>query len=154
MKLYNAYIKNRDTGDIEDLIFIKNGFSISALIFNFIWFFYHKMFKASIAAIAAIWIAMQLIILMGIDGSSFLLAFLCVSLILAVNGNFWHSKYLRTKNYEFVGCFFGDNKEAAKLRFVEQYIGEVGEQTMSRYKFLDKQDREVLKDKIKKANKS
>ena len=155
MKLYNSYIKKRETGDIEDLIFIKNGFSISALIFNCIWFFYHKMFKATIAAAMAIWILMQLINLLGIEGySSFLLSFLCVSLIMGVNGNFWHSKYLRARNYEFIGCFFGDNREAAKLRFVEQYIGEVGEQTMSRYKFLDKQDREVLKNKMKKANKS
>lgn len=155
MKLYNSYIKKRETGDIEDLIFIKNGFSIPALIFNFIWFAYHRMIKAAVLAVLTIWILIQVFNLLGISGAAaFLLSFLGVSLIIGVNGNFWHSKYLRAKNYEFIGCFFGESKEAVKLRFVEQYIGEVGEQTMSRYKFLDKQDRELLKYKLGKTKKA
>lgn len=151
MKLYNSYIKKTQDGDIQDLLFVQNGFSIFALLFNFIWFCFHKMFRASLFALICIWAVAQIFNLIGINGFlAFLLSFLSTSLIIAVNGNFWYSKYLRAKKYEFVGCFFGKNKEAAKLRFVEQYIGEVGEDVISKYKFLDKQDRKLLKARWKK----
>ena len=154
MKLYNSYIKKAKDGDIEDLIFIKNGFSLSALFFNFIWFSFHKMLNASIIFVIIIWVTMQLLGILGINGfPSFLLSFISTSLVIGVNANFWHSKYLRYKNYKFVGCFFGDSKEAAKLRFVEQYVGEVGEDVIKSYKFLDKQDRKLLKDRWKKEEK-
>ena len=41
MHLYSIYIRSENKN--LDLIIIKQGFSLSALIFNFFWAIYHKM---------------------------------------------------------------------------------------------------------------
>ena len=45
MKLYNALVRKNESGKIEDIIMVKEGFSWQAFIFNTIWFIYHRMFK-------------------------------------------------------------------------------------------------------------
>lgn len=150
MKLYNSYIKKTKKGDVKDLIFIKNGFSFTAFFFNFLWFLYHKMFKGVVIVLL---VDIFLIKITGIYKSSIFdifVTFLGTSLIIAANANFWYSKYLKAKGYEFVGCVFGSNRDSAKLRFVEGYLDKYDDETISKYKFLKKEDRDYLKNLIKK----
>ena len=152
MKLFNSYIKKTEKGDVRDLIFIKNGFSFNAFFFNLFWFLYHKMLGGLFLILI---IDIILIKIYGIYKASALdifLAFISTSLIIAANANYWHSRYLRSKGYEFIGCVFGENKESAKLRFVEGYIEKYDDKTVKKYKFLDKEDREFLKKIRKKAS--
>jgi hypothetical protein len=154
MKLYNSYIKKTEKDDIIDLIFIKNGFSFPAFFFNLLWFLYHKMMRGLILVII---IDIFLIKIYGIykaSATDILLAFISTSLIIAANANYWYGKGLKKKGYEFIGCVFGENKEAAKLRFVEGYIEKYDEKIIKKYKFLDEEDREFLKFKKKKKIKT
>ena len=143
MKLYNSYIKTRKEGDVEDLIFIKNGFSFLAFIFNCLWFIYLRMIKGFLIVLAVDIILIKLISLYNPTIIDILVIFISTSLIIAANANYWYSKYLRAKGYEFIGCVFGENKEAAKLRFVEGYLNINDDEVIKRYKFLSKQDRPV-----------
>ncbi len=123
MKLYNAYIKNSENGAVDDLVLIKNGTSYKALFFSIIWFIYHRMWKETFILFAVIWGLIYLqekSILPGYEAVTIII--ICLSLIIAVNANFWYSKYLQKRNYQFSGCVFGKNQEMAKLRFVEGYI--------------------------------
>ena len=141
MKLYNSYIKTRKEGDVEDLIFVKNGFAFLAFFFNFLWFGYNKMFKWVAIVILFDWLLIKAIGFYNPSAFDTLVIFFSTSLLIGANANYLHSKYLRAKGYEFVGCVFGENREAAKLRFVEGYLDKYDEETIKRYKFLNKQDR-------------
>lgn len=152
MQLYNSYIKKTKSGEIEDLIFVKNGFSFPAFIFSLGWFAYKKMIFVATAI---------LIILLGlIDVTSYyldnkvagtILAILSTLLIIGVNANYWYSKFLKKRGYNFIGCIFGKSKEEAKLRFVEAcYLDKDAKQAIDEYKILDKRDQEILAEKLKK----
>lgn len=145
MKLYNSYIKTRKEGDVEDLIFVKNGFAFPAFIFNFLWFVYNKMFKWVTLVIVLDVVLIKIIGFYNPSVFDILVIFFATSLLIGANANYLHAKYLKAKGYEFVGCVFGENKEAAKLRFVEGYLDTHDEETIKRYKFLNKQDRQFLK---------
>ena len=141
MKLYNSYIKKSSKGDVRDLIFIQNGFSIAAFFFNFLWFAYHKMIKAFVIVLVIDFVLLKTIGLYIPGTFDILIIIIGSSLVLAANANYFYSIYLKSKGYEFIGCVFGKNKESAKLRFVEGYIDEYDDKTIKKYKFLNKQDR-------------
>jgi hypothetical protein len=135
MKLYNSYIKTTKNGDIQDIAFVKNGFSFSAFFLNFFWFAHRKMVKISIAAFV-INIALIEIISAYIPSSyDALLVLFSTSSLIAVNSSLIHSKYLESKGYKFVGCIFGKNKVAANLRFVEGYIEDYKKENSSKQLF-------------------
>ena len=116
MKLYNALVKKNTSGEIEDIILLKEGFSFSAFLFGALWFFYRKMWL-EFAIVTAIYFIFSL--------SSFWAEFdkfyLEVSflIIVALNSNYWFGEHLRKKKYEFAGLVFGKDEEEARLRFLE-----------------------------------
>ncbi len=138
MKLYNSYLKKNKKGDIEDLIFVKSGFSFWAFIFTFLWFIYHKMAKVSIIVIA---VSIGLTYLSNFylpSNLDSLITSVGISIIVAINANYLYSRHLLGKGYEFAGCTFGTNINAAKLRFVEGFIDQNGYKRVKLYKFLNK----------------
>ena len=148
MKLYNSYIKTRETGDVEDLIFIKNGFSFYALFLNVLYFMYYGMYRLLFIVLFS---EIALVKMLGVYNPSIfdvLIIIISTSLVIGVNANYWHSKFLARKGYKFIGSVFGENKEAAKLRFVEGYIEKYDDEAIRRYKFLNKEDRDILKRKL------
>lgn len=141
MKLYNSYIKENKKGEIEDLIFVKSGFSFWAFFFSFLWFLYHKMFKATVTAFFLYIFLGWLITLYNPNDLDASIISISVSIIIAINANFWYAQYLEKKGYKFAGCVFGNSFRAAKLRFVEGFIEKEGDRNVKHYKFLNEQEK-------------
>jgi hypothetical protein len=118
MKLYNALIKKNQEGKIEDIILLKEGFSMMAFLFSAFWFLYHKMRKESFILFAASFVfasAGKMNFLSGFDGFFLQMSFF---FIVALNANYWLVDDLKKRGYEFVGLVFGTDAANAKMRFV------------------------------------
>lgn len=118
MNIYNALVKKTESGKIEDIIMIKEGFSWKAFIFNAFWFVYHRMYK-EIAILFLISFAFGFFAKVSNDFDKAMLQ-CALFFMVALNANYWLCDKLKRKGYEFVGVVFGNNSTNAKLRFVQK----------------------------------
>lgn len=119
MNIYNALIKKNKEGKIEDVVLLKEGFSLFAFLFSGLWFLYHKMWKEFfvLAALNILFVFFSKIS-SHFDRASLEIAFIFV---VALNANYWYCESLKKRGYEFVGLVFGDNHASAKLRFIKNF---------------------------------
>jgi hypothetical protein len=122
MKLYNSYLKKSQTGSAEDLILIKNGFSYPAFFFTPLWIIHHKMWK-ELFALIFIFLAFHLLHQQTLlNNGDILSVYFSLALMIGVNANYWYSELLSNDNYQFMGCIFGKSSEAAKVKFIDNYL--------------------------------
>ncbi len=119
MKTYSALVKKSDEGKISDIVLIKDGFSFFAFLFTAFWFLYHKMRKEFIILI------IFGVLLSLFEGTNGILLQVAFSFVIAINANYWFCEYLTKEGYEFIGIFFGVNKEEALLKAVDEIKHEV-----------------------------
>jgi hypothetical protein len=120
MKLYNIFIKQDSAGRVEDVVLLKDGISILALIFTPFWFLYHKMWNEFFAVIF-ITIIFSLFAEISSDVTEALLQSILL-LLIAVNSNYWLGEHLRKKrNYIFSGVVFAKTAAEAKLNFIRNF---------------------------------
>jgi hypothetical protein len=121
MKLYNILIKKNKNSQIEDVVVVADAFSFHCLIFSWLWFLYHKMWR-NVLILVAVSIAFsvfeQLNIFPKLD--LYLLEFSFL-IIVAVNGNYWRLQHLAARGYESTGSIFSKNSDEAKIRSVETF---------------------------------
>ena len=122
MHLYNTLIKKNSEEKIEDIILLKEGFSLGAFCFGPLWFLIHKMWKEFF-----------FLIVLSVVSTAFANSFLgfnkilleiAFAFIIAINANYWLGKHLQKKNYQFVGLIFGDNKSKAQLRLAQNFAAD------------------------------
>ena len=119
MKLYSVLIKKNNSEKIEDLIFVKEGFSFAAFFFSNLWFLYHRMWREFFLLILVNFIFAYFFTLLSDFDKIFLqIAFV---FIVALNANHWLCEYLKKKNYQFVGLVFGADLTNAKIRFLNNF---------------------------------
>jgi len=122
VKLYNSYLKKSKAGSVEDLILVKNGFSYSAFFFTPLWIVHHRMWKELFALIfifLTFYLLNQRTLITNSDISSI---YLSLALMIGVNANYWYTEFLLCSNYQFMGCIFGKSSEAAKVKFIDNYL--------------------------------
>lgn len=122
MKIYSVYI-NKKQAD-PDPIFIEEGFSFLALIFQSLWFFYHKIWIPSFSLII-----INFLLFFCFDKgliTSFVYYGLDISfaIFVALFANDWYALSLKSKNYEFTDVIVASNIENAKLRFYKNNTDE------------------------------
>jgi hypothetical protein len=123
MKIYNAFIKKNKEGKVEDIVFVKEGFSFFAFLFSGLWFLYHKMWSEFfVFLLASTALSYGFEFIPEFDKFFLELAFV---FIVALNANYWLCENLKNKNYEFVGLVFGGNRTEAKIRFVKNLEADV-----------------------------
>ena len=135
MKLYNALIRKNESGKIEDIIMVKEGFSWQAFFFNTIWFIYHRMFK-EIIILLLIGFAFSFFAKLSNDFDKLTMQ-IALFFMVALNANYWLSEKLKKKGYEFAGIVFGSNSTNAKLRFVQRMQGKELDEDQFGDAFLD-----------------
>lgn len=124
MKLYNTLIKKNHEGKIEDILLLKEGFSLMAFLFSAFWFLYHKMRKEFVVLLLANFaftFAQKLNFLSGFDEMCLQMAFFFV---VALNANYWLVDDLKKRGYEFTGVVFGANITDARMRFIDNLKSE------------------------------
>ncbi len=119
MKLYNALIKKNQTGKIEDIILLQEGFSIMAFLFSAFWFLYHKMRKEFFVLLAVNIVFVCFAKFNFLSGFDEFCLKMSLFFIIALNANYWLVDDLKKRGYEFVGLVFGSDSANAKMRFVE-----------------------------------
>jgi hypothetical protein len=120
MKLYNALVKKNKEGKVEDVILLKEGFSVCAFLFSGAWFLYHKMWQEFLALL----LINIVFIFLGNFYSNFDRIFLQTAFIfiVAFNANYWLCSHLKKKGYELAGLFFGADCDDARLSFVKNFM--------------------------------
>jgi hypothetical protein len=121
MKLYNVLIKKNSADEIEDIVIIKDGFSLNAFLFSALWFLYHKMNKE-------FWILIAFNILFAVAAKIFNFSYIddlilqtSFFYLVAINANNWLIEDLQKKDYQNLGVVFGKNLVEAKIRFIDKF---------------------------------
>ncbi|MFZ9180750.1 MAG: DUF2628 domain-containing protein [Rickettsiales bacterium] len=119
MKLYNGLIKYGNKDQIDDVIIVDNSFSFKALIFNPLWFFYHRMWREFLLLI----LLSVVIALFPISETDILLIQIALYFAIALNSRTWLIDHLvKRKKYQQVAMVFANNITEAKLKFINQII--------------------------------
>ncbi len=124
MKLYNALIKKNHEGKIEDILLLREGFSVMAFLFSAFWFLYHKMRREFLVLLVvnfAFAFAQKLNFLSGFDEMCLQMAFFFV---VALNANYWLMDDLKKRGYEFAGLVFGNDVASARMRLFDNLRAE------------------------------
>jgi Protein of unknown function (DUF2628) len=107
MATYSIYAK----GDVEDAIFVRDGFSWGAFVFAGFWALWHRMWIVAVLAFVVMMLASALPWKL-----EFLLNF-SVSLVLGVFGNDLRAWSLARHGFAKAGLVDANNLEDAELQF-------------------------------------
>jgi hypothetical protein len=117
MNLYKGLVKLDKDNKIEDIVVIDEGFSWVALIFNPIWFLFHKMWLEFFLFLSI------LILFNWTSRFGIYDFFMQASLIfmMALNSKSWYfDALIKRKKYCFMAMVFGMNATEAKIKFINQ----------------------------------
>lgn len=120
MKIYNVFIKEDKSGKIEDVVVLKDGFSLVAFIFTPLWFAYYKMWREFFVVLFFVF-SLQILFAKVAMFYGVILQIIMVILI-AFNANYWLGEHLqKRKKYKFIGAVFGKNKAQARINLVKEF---------------------------------
>ena len=123
---YSIFVKqNRRTKALDDVILIKEGFNIFAMIFNIFWFLCNKLYL--FAFISFVIIDVSYIFLP--NSMSMIFIFLFCLLIGFEANNLLLYRFQREK-YFFVGYSTGKDKKEATVRFLDEVNKDAKEKNM------------------------
>jgi len=117
MKLYSVLCKYNEQQKIEDIKFIKDGFSFKALFFNVLWFAYYKMWK-EVFAVILVNICLFFLAKFFLDFDKLLIE-IAFAVMIAMNANFWLTTHFKKQGYKIIAVIFGNNLADAEFRFVK-----------------------------------
>lgn len=117
MKLYSVLCKYNEQQKIEDIKFIKDGFSFKALFFNALWFVYYKMWK-EVFAVILVNICLFFLAKFFLDFDKLLIE-IAFAVMIAMNANFWLAAHFKKQGYKITAVIFGNNLADAEFRFVK-----------------------------------
>lgn len=116
MKLYSVFVRENKQQKIDDLIFIKEGFSFLAFIFGTFWFLYNK-----------IWLKFFFFLLLGILFSKlheaeilgkmeYLFFSFMLSIFIAMNAKEYKTQKLQSLKYKRKFYILANNYEEARIK--------------------------------------
>lgn len=115
MKTYNIFVKqNKDNNAVEDVLLIKEGFSVSAFLFTVFWFLFNKLWL--FAGIS--FMVMNIIGFIFSPVVSFVFVIL-FSLLVGFEANNLLLYRFQREGYYFVGYTTGKSRGDAELRFLD-----------------------------------
>jgi hypothetical protein len=126
MKVYTAHSKTAPSGDLardtDRLVFVKDGFSIWAAVFPFLWFVINRMWIPLLAYLALSIGFRALAQGMGLsDGSIFPIA-VVLGLLIGFEANSLHRWSLSAKGYRLVSIGSGTTREECERRVYEKLV--------------------------------
>lgn len=119
MKFYNVFYKKSKHHDLENILFLKEGFNFFAFLFGPFWFLFHRMWKEffTLLLISSVFISLKNIAFFS--QFDLLLMQAALAFFVAINANHWLAESLnRKKNYRLLGFVIAKNTDEARLKFV------------------------------------
>lgn len=116
MNTYSIFVKqNKKSKSLDDVILIKEGFNVFAMMFNIFWFLYNKLYLFFFISL----IIINFSILIFSYNIAVVFIFLFCLLIGFEANNLLLYRFQREK-YFFIGYSTGKDKEEAQLRFLDE----------------------------------
>lgn len=124
MKIYTVHVNPEEAEPLETAIFVKEGASVWAAIFQPFWSLYNKMWICAVLLLGAN-------ILLGyLDMNYFVASEVLTALntgliiLVALSANDWYRLSLKKRGYILFDVVSGDNEAEAQQRFFDGYISE------------------------------
>lgn len=126
MKIYTAHSKTNVMGDpardTERLVFVKDGFSLWAAVFPFIWLLINRMWIPLLVYLALSIAFSALVQALGLsDGAIFPIA-IVLGLLIGLEANGLRRWSLSAKGYRMVGIGSGATREECERRIYEKLV--------------------------------
>ena len=118
MKIYRIFLKKADSGKIQDLELIAEGYSYLSLFFGFFYLFYKKLWLQGLLVFLLCLLSMTAQYIL----SGFYIGVIAVLGSLVFSGFEyidWKSKKMIKDGYQYLGYSSGNNEREAKLKFLE-----------------------------------
>jgi hypothetical protein len=116
MKTYNIFVKkDRKTGTIDDVLLIREGLNLYAIVFNVFWFLFHQLWEMAIVICATASLALFMPLALG-----FVFLFVLLLLVGLESNNILMYILDRRGNYYFAGFSIGTDRQDAKLKFLDE----------------------------------
>lgn len=116
MNTYSIFVKqNRRSKSLDDVILVKEGFNVFAMIFNIFWFLSNKLYLFTIISFVIINFSM-----LFFSHSVFIVFLFLFCLLIGFEANNLLLYRFQKEKYFFVGYSTGKNKEEAQLRFLDE----------------------------------
>jgi Protein of unknown function (DUF2628) len=121
MRIYTVHRRDRGPFRPADIRFVKEGFSWSALLFTFLWAFWHRMWITGLVLLAAdLLLSLAADRLDWPDGTSLLVS-LAWHVLVAISADELRRWSLRMGGYVDEGVVAAGNLAAAEWRFFEAH---------------------------------
>ena len=112
-----VFVKASKKSDrFEDLVLLKNGFNLSAMLFNILWLLFNNCY-----ILTAISVILVKIIQYYFTTFGSIITYIMLAILLGFEADdILISLYKRNKNYIFVGVIMGNSENEAKVKFLEE----------------------------------
>ena len=121
MKIYTVHNKPEDNS-LENTIFIPEGFSWKAFVFNVLWLLYHRVWLASFF-VATMLIVFSLAEKQGLlDTQKIAIIQLGFLVIVGYHANDWRRASLRRKGYTISDVVASDSNFRARQRYFDSKL--------------------------------
>jgi hypothetical protein len=121
MKTYTIHLP--PSKSLENAVFVKEGFSLWAALFQGFWALYHKMWLCAAALIVANMCLFLLAEHAIITGDVLVILRLGLFVYIGFEANDWRRLSLSKNGYELVDVISGKDESEAKFRFFAGYVG-------------------------------
>jgi hypothetical protein len=124
MAVYTVHeppLRGSATAEPERFIFVRDGFSLAALLFGPLWLLRHRMWLVLLGyvpVVAALWALLHLYGSALADGMVWGL----LALLLAVEAGTLRRITLARRGYHTIGVVVGDDLESAERRFFDSWV--------------------------------
>ncbi len=125
MKIYTVHIKPSDaegTEGAESAIFVREGFSWRAFLFNILWLIYHRLWVAALGVAVVISLLGAAEDKEWLDASSLFILQLAFNLIIGYQANDWRRSDLARRGYIISDIVVSDGEIRAQQRYFEQMV--------------------------------
>jgi len=124
MKIYEVYATSHKASLSEDPVFVRDGFSLMAALFQPFWFLYYRLWNFALVLIAVHVVLAFIEVSLGVSKN----IEICLNLLMFLSVGFFasdaHAWYLRNNGYILLGVVSGNSLPEAQRRFVDNQLQE------------------------------
>lgn len=123
-KIYNVYLKPKAKNPLETSIFIEEGFSFMAFIFNAFWALYYRVWSLFIFSIVVMILFELLGIKLGLSNEAVNILNIGLYAWIGFEANNWRGASLEKRGYILYDVVSATNSLGAKQRFFDSALKE------------------------------
>lgn len=123
LKVYTVHVRPADPGGAEDTVFVREGFSFWAFLFQVLWALYHRLW---LVALGFLVIGVAGEVLSGLpglpEGASFVIG-LGIAVLIGAEANNLRRWTLRRRGYKHVDVVAAHDLDEAEIRYFGETAG-------------------------------